>query len=85
MGGLVFGWVSDHFGRIPALMGSNLVSFVFGTLTAFSTSFWQFTICRFFVGMGFDNCFTLIYILGEIVIVFGNDIEVLVMLSIGRK
>ncbi|KAI5703777.1 hypothetical protein M8J76_006486 [Diaphorina citri] len=63
VGGLVFGWVADHFGRIPALVGTNLTGFVAGVATAFASTFWQFAICRFFVGLAFDNCFTMMYIL----------------------
>lgn len=65
VGGLLFGWVADRFGRIPALVGCNLVGFVAGVLTAFSYDFWTFTICRFFLGFAFDNCFTMMYILGN--------------------
>lgn len=65
VGGLVFGWVADHFGRIPALIGTNLTGFIAGVVTAFATTFWQFAVCRFFVGLAFDNCFTMMYILGE--------------------
>ncbi|KZC09853.1 Organic cation transporter protein [Dufourea novaeangliae] len=62
-GGLIFGWIADQYGRIPALIGSNLMGFLAGVATAFSQSFWQFTLCRFFVGFAFDNCFTMMYIL----------------------
>ncbi|XP_033317768.1 solute carrier family 22 member 16-like [Bombus bifarius] len=62
-GGLIFGWVADQYGRIPALLGANLMGFLAGVATAFTGSFWQFTLCRFFVGFAFDNCFTMMYIL----------------------
>ncbi|XP_033363325.1 solute carrier family 22 member 8-like [Bombus vosnesenskii] len=62
-GGLIFGWVADQYGRIPALLGANLMGFLAGVATAFAGSFWQFTLCRFFVGFAFDNCFTMMYIL----------------------
>uniref|UniRef100_A0A8D8ZDD1 Organic cation transporter protein n=1 Tax=Cacopsylla melanoneura TaxID=428564 RepID=A0A8D8ZDD1_9HEMI len=63
VGGLVFGWIADRFGRVPALVLTNFIGFVFGTMTAFSTTFWQFAVCRFFVGLAFDNCFTMMYII----------------------
>ncbi|CAH1169608.1 unnamed protein product [Phaedon cochleariae] len=63
LGGLVFGWIADRFGRIPALVGTNVVGFVSGCATAFCGSFWAFCVCRFIVGMAFDNCFTMMYIL----------------------
>ncbi|KAM7358921.1 organic cation transporter protein-like [Cochliomyia hominivorax] len=63
VGGLLFGWIADKFGRIPSLIGCNLVGFVAGVATAFVTNFWQFALMRFFVGFAFDNCFTMMYIL----------------------
>ncbi|XP_018573275.1 organic cation transporter protein [Anoplophora glabripennis] len=63
LGGLVFGWIADRFGRIPALLGTNIVGFIGGIATAFCSSFWSFCVCRFLVGMAFDNCFTMMYIL----------------------
>ncbi|KAF5290612.1 hypothetical protein FQR65_LT01902 [Abscondita terminalis] len=63
LGGLIFGWVADSKGRIPALVGSNLVGFAAGIGTAFCNTFWTFCVCRFLVGMAFDNCFTMIYII----------------------
>lgn len=63
VGGLLFGWIADRYGRIPALAGCNLVGFVAGVATAFVGNFWQFSLCRFLVGFAFDNCFTMMYIL----------------------
>ncbi|XP_060535422.1 solute carrier family 22 member 13 [Cylas formicarius] len=63
LGGLVFGWIADRMGRIPALVGTNVVGFFGGMATTFCTSFWSFAACRFLVGMAFDNCFTMMYIL----------------------
>ncbi|XP_019866879.2 organic cation transporter protein [Aethina tumida] len=63
LGGLVFGWIADRMGRIPALVGTNLAGLIGGIATAFCTSFWSFCVCRFLVGMAFDNCFTMMYIL----------------------
>ncbi|XP_017797048.1 PREDICTED: organic cation transporter protein [Habropoda laboriosa] len=62
-GGLIFGWIADQYGRIPALIGANCMGFLAGVATAFTSTFWQFTLCRFFVGFAFDNCFTMMYIL----------------------
>ncbi|XP_075217415.1 carcinine transporter [Lycorma delicatula] len=63
LGGLLFGWMADRFGRIPALVGSNMAGLVAGICTAFCSTFWQFLVCRFLVGLAFDNCFTMMYIL----------------------
>ncbi|XP_059610037.1 organic cation transporter protein-like [Phlebotomus argentipes] len=62
-GGLIFGWIADRFGRIPALVGCNLMGFFAGVATAYVRSFWEFSLCRFLVGFAFDNCFTMMYIL----------------------
>ncbi|XP_011499844.1 PREDICTED: organic cation transporter protein [Ceratosolen solmsi marchali] len=62
-GGLIFGWVADRYGRIPALIGTNLVGFLSGVATIFAGNFWEFAVCRFFFGFAFDNCFTMMYIL----------------------
>lgn len=37
-----------------------------GVATAFVGNFWMFSLCRFFVGFAFDNCFTMMYILGKL-------------------
>lgn len=62
-GGLSLGWIADRFGRVPALAAANVVGGVAGIVTAFANSFWSFTVCRYFAGFAFDNCFTLMYIL----------------------
>ncbi|XP_055844858.1 carcinine transporter-like [Episyrphus balteatus] len=63
VGGLLFGWIADRFGRIPALIWSNMIGFAAGVATAFAGNFWQFALLRFLVGFAFDNCFTMMYIL----------------------
>ncbi|XP_012062879.1 PREDICTED: organic cation transporter protein [Atta cephalotes] len=62
-GGLIFGWIADRYGRIPALVGANVTGFLAGVATVLAGSFWEFALCRFFVGFAFDNCFTMMYIL----------------------
>lgn len=62
LGGLIFGWIADKYGRIPALLGANLAGFVGGIGTAFTNDFWSFCVCRFIVGMAYDNCFLIMYI-----------------------
>lgn len=63
LGGLIFGRVADDYGRIPALVGTNLAGFAAGVGTAFCNSFWSFCLCRFLVGLAYDNCFTVMYII----------------------
>ncbi|XP_075988812.1 organic cation transporter protein-like [Anticarsia gemmatalis] len=62
LGGLIFGWIADKYGRIPALVGANLAGFAGGVGTAFTNSFWSFCLCRFIVGLAYDNCFVVMYI-----------------------
>ncbi|CAD0206830.1 unnamed protein product [Chrysodeixis includens] len=62
IGGLLFGWIADKYGRIPALIGANMAGFAGGLATAFTNSFWSFCVCRFIVGMAYDNCFIIMYI-----------------------
>ncbi|CAB3245470.1 unnamed protein product [Arctia plantaginis] len=63
VGGLLFGWMADRFGRVPALVGSNLIGGIGGVATIFTTGLADFIFCRFLVGMAYDNCFMIMYIL----------------------
>ncbi|XP_072948572.1 carcinine transporter-like [Epargyreus clarus] len=63
LGGLIFGWIADKYGRIPAVVGTNIAGFVAGVGTAFTYSFWSFCLCRFLVGLAYDNCFVIMYII----------------------
>ncbi|KAA0720189.1 Solute carrier family 22 member 6 [Triplophysa tibetana] len=64
VGALVFGGLSDRFGRRFLLLMSNLIMAVGGTCASFSTSFTWFCVCRFFCGMALSglvlNSFSLI-------------------------
>ncbi|KAL6268680.1 hypothetical protein P5V15_001810 [Pogonomyrmex californicus] len=55
-GGLLFGWIADHRGRIPALVLCNGIGFLASIATASANTFWTFAICRFLTGLSFDNC-----------------------------
>ncbi|XP_059049275.1 organic cation transporter protein-like [Achroia grisella] len=63
VGGLFFGWLADTFGRVPALVGSNLIGCVGGLASIFTTGLLDFAFCRFLVGMAYDSCFMMMYIL----------------------
>ncbi|VVD00914.1 unnamed protein product [Leptidea sinapis] len=62
-GGLLFGWMADYYGRVPALVGTNMLAFVGGIATIYTNELWDFAIARFLVGMSYDGCFMTIYIL----------------------
>lgn len=64
-GGLFFGWMSDRFGRLPALVFANLVGFLGGICTPFADQLWEFLIVRYVAGLAYDNCYTMIYIIGR--------------------
>lgn len=63
VGGFIVGWVADRFGRLPAAASANMISCIAGIGSTYSTNFIQFTIFRFFVGMGYDNCMMMTYLL----------------------
>ncbi|XP_073948801.1 beta-alanine transporter-like isoform X2 [Choristoneura fumiferana] len=63
VGGISLGYFADMFGRIPALFVANLVGCVGGVATIFTTGFWDFSFCRFLVGIACDGCFLFLYIL----------------------
>ncbi|KAM6940202.1 solute carrier family 22 member 6-B-like [Xenentodon cancila] len=51
IGALLFGFLSDRFGRRPVLLVSYLSSLTFAVLSAFSTSYVMFIIMRLFTGL----------------------------------
>lgn len=50
VGSLVFGRLSDRFGRKTVFLGSAILQLVFGTLVAFTTEFYTFIAVRFLCG-----------------------------------
>lgn len=62
-GGVVVGWVADRFGRLPAAVLSNLFGCVAGIASSFATNIIYFSVCRFFVGMAYDNNMTMTYLI----------------------
>lgn len=52
VGGLLFSWLGDRWGRRPAMVLSILFYSVFSGLTYFVTELWQVGALRFFVAMG---------------------------------
>ncbi|XP_028159558.1 carcinine transporter-like [Ostrinia furnacalis] len=63
VGGFIVGWIADRFGRLPAATCANMIACVAGIGSTFSRNFIEFTVCRFFVGMGYDNCMMMTYLL----------------------
>ncbi|XP_076673157.1 organic cation transporter protein isoform X1 [Andrena cerasifolii] len=63
IGGLIFGYMADHYGRIPALVACNSIGFIASVGTAFCNSFWSFCLARMVVGTSFDSCFNVLFII----------------------
>jgi len=62
-GMLFFGWLSDHYGRIPAILSSNLVALVSGIAIPFVTEYVAFCLLRFMMGIAYNSFFTIPYTL----------------------
>lgn len=63
VGGFFVGWVSDRFGRLWAAAFSNIIGCIAGVTTIFVKNFILFAVCRFFMGMSYDNCMIMAYLL----------------------
>ncbi|XP_046745588.1 carcinine transporter-like isoform X2 [Diprion similis] len=63
IGGFIFSFIADNYGRLPALVACNTVGFFASIVSGFSDSFWSFCLCRFIAGTAFDNCFNIIFII----------------------
>jgi MFS family permease len=59
IGGLIFGPLGDKFGRTKMLTTTILIYSVFTGLSFFSVGRWDFTIFRFFTGLGVGGVFGL--------------------------
>lgn len=77
-GTLIFGWVSDHFGRYTSFISSNSIVLISGIATPFAFDFASFLIVRFVMGLSFMTFFlsllmlTLEYVSLEKRAVIGN-------------
>src|SRR5229473_684094 len=56
-GGLVFGTLSDHFGRIRVLTWTILIFAVFTGLCAFARGYWDLVVFRIIAGLGLGGEF----------------------------
>ncbi|XP_072936139.1 carcinine transporter-like [Epargyreus clarus] len=63
VGGFLCGTLADKYGRVPALVVANILGCVGGVATIYTTTFWDFCLCRFISGMSCDSCFLMMYIL----------------------
>ena len=56
-GGLTFGTMSDHLGRIRVLTWTILIFAVFTGLCAFARGYWDLVVCRILAGLGLGGEF----------------------------
>lgn len=52
LGGILFGWLGDRWGRKPAMVVTILFYSIFSGLTSFAGELWQIGALRFLVAMG---------------------------------
>ncbi|CAG4967617.1 unnamed protein product [Colias eurytheme] len=63
VGGFIIGWISDRFGRIPAVTVSNMIGCIGNIVSIFATDIIVFSVCRFIMGMCFDSCMMMAYLI----------------------
>ena len=69
-GTLVFGWVSDHYGRYASFIASNSIILVAGIATPFAFDFISFLLCRFVMGLSFMTFFLALFMLSTYTLIF---------------
>ncbi|GBM57807.1 Organic cation transporter protein [Araneus ventricosus] len=65
---IIFGYLSDKIGRRPVIVLSDVIAVIAALTCAFSTSYFMFVVCRFFIAagvLGVDN--TVFVLLMEII------------------
>ena len=65
-GMIFFGWLADSYGRIPAIMASNILCLITGVATPFAEEYISFLLLRFLMGIAYNTFFTMPYVLGRI-------------------
>lgn len=63
IGGFIIGWISDRFGRLPATVISCIIGSIGGFASTFARSLIEFASCRFVMGMAYDNCMIMPYLI----------------------
>lgn len=52
LGGILFGYIGDRFGRVTAMVGSILLYAIFTGVAGLVVEPWQLAVCRFLTGFG---------------------------------
>lgn len=55
VGTVLFGYISDHYGRLKTVYGSAIIMTLSGLITPFCLSFTSFSFIRFVMGMSFNS------------------------------
>ena len=63
---LIFGWLSDTYGRLPTIIISNIIALATGIATPFVTDHVMFIVLRFGMGLSFYTFYLVPYILGQL-------------------
>ena len=64
-GCLIYGWISDNYGRYPTFLVSNVIVACSGITLPYCQDFHTFAAVRFIMGLNFTTFFTSIYVLGK--------------------
>ena len=64
-GCLIFGFLSDKFGRYPTFLITNVINLVFGIIISYCHNYTSFITVRFFSGLSYPISFNTLYILGK--------------------
>lgn len=65
LGSIIFGQLSDKYGRKLIFFTSLIIQVVFGLIAAFTPEFWTFTIARAVVGATTSGVFLVAYVIGK--------------------
>ncbi|XP_013193570.2 organic cation transporter protein [Amyelois transitella] len=63
VGVVIFGFLGDAYGRLPAFIGANIIGFIGNIATLFTVGEWDFVLIRFIAGLANDACYVMIYII----------------------
>ncbi|KAJ0179011.1 hypothetical protein K1T71_005786 [Dendrolimus kikuchii] len=63
IGGFIIGWISDRFGRLPATVISCIIGCIGGVISTFARNLIEFASCRFLMGIAYDNCMIMPYLI----------------------
>ena len=66
---VVFGWISDNYGRCVTFYATNVLVVATGVSIPYCTNFYLFLVVRFLMGMCLNSFYSSIFVLGNFLIV----------------